>query len=54
MARQQAQPVTPERRPGSVISEPATVEACRRDYQAGAEGRAAMARAAQAARARRS
>ncbi|MGW1813300.1 hypothetical protein ACWCQM_06975 [Streptomyces sp. NPDC002125] len=52
MARQQAQPVTPERSPSSVISEPATIEACRRDYAAGAAAREAMAK--QAARARRS
>ncbi|MFB4424826.1 hypothetical protein C5F59_027570 [Streptomyces sp. QL37] len=54
MARKKAQPQAPDRKPNSVISERATVEACRRDYQAGSDGRAAMARAAQAARARRS
>jgi len=54
MARRMAQPVTPERQPGSRVSEPATVEACRADYASGADGRAAMDRAAQATRARRS
>ncbi len=31
-------------RENKVVSEPATPEACRRDYQAGAGARAAMAR----------
>lgn len=38
-------------RENKVVSEPATPDACKRDYQAGASTRAAMAR--QAARRRR-
>ncbi|MER5892375.1 hypothetical protein [Streptomyces sp. NPDC001876] len=53
MARRTTPPVTPERQPHSIIDAPATVEACARDYAAGADGRAAMARAAKATRARR-
>lgn len=45
---------TPARQPNSIVAQPATVAACRADYAAGADGRAAMARAAQAAKARRS
>ncbi|MFJ3282470.1 hypothetical protein [Streptomyces halstedii] len=55
MARKtKAEPITPARQPNSIVGTPATVEACRADYAAGADGRAAMARAAEASRARRS
>ncbi|MFC8862674.1 hypothetical protein [[Kitasatospora] papulosa] len=45
------QPVTPDRKPNSVVAQPATVAACREDYAKGAAARAAMGKAA--ARARR-
>lgn len=51
MAKKPPPKVTPARRPNSVIAEPATVAACRADYAAGTDARAAMAK--QAARARR-
>ncbi|MGW2837332.1 hypothetical protein ACWCWD_06425 [Streptomyces sp. NPDC001493] len=38
-----AQPkVTPQREPGSVVAEPATVDACRRDYDAAKDARASF------------
>ncbi|MFE4649304.1 hypothetical protein [Streptomyces sp. NPDC056707] len=52
MSKKPRPSITPAREPNSIVDAPATVAACRADYAAGADARAAMAK--QAARQRRS